>query len=279
MARVKFENVSFDYPLYGLASRSLKVTLLRQMAGASRIAAQDGTVRVQALRDVSFDVSDGDRLGLIGVNGAGKSTTLRVIAGLAHPTSGKLTVEGRLLPLIEKGLGISPELTGRANIELPLRLLGASDAEVRRAQDFIPEFTGLGEFINLPVRTYSDGMKTRLSFAICTFLNADLIVLDEWIASGDLAFREKAETRLVEILKDAGVVVIASHSIALVQQVCNKLVWLDQGQVRMFGSTKEVLDAYIRHTKELVAADKAEMADLLAAEAALAAKSANAAVA
>jgi ABC-type polysaccharide/polyol phosphate transport system ATPase subunit len=256
MARVKFDNVSFDYPLYGIASRSLKVTLLRQMT-SSRLAGNDGTVRVEALREISYDLKDGDRLGLIGVNGAGKSTTLRLIAGLAHPTKGKVTVEGRLLPLIEKGLGVNHELSGRANIELPLRLLGATDAEVKRAHEVIPEFTGLGEFMNLPVRTYSDGMKTRLSFAICTFLDADVIVLDEWIASGDMAFRERAESRLTEILKDAGIVVIASHSNDLIEQTCNVVAWLDQGRLRMFGRTEEVMDAYIRHAKGLAEVDKA----------------------
>ncbi len=253
MARVLFDNVSFDYPIFGIKSRSFKVTLMRSLPLGSRLSGE-GIVHVEALRDVSFDAQPGDRLGLIGHNGAGKSTTLRLIAGLAYPTKGNIEVKGRIVPLIEKGLGINQELSGRDNIELPLRLLGATSAEVKRAMVEIPEFTGLGEFIDVPVRAYSEGMKTRLAFAVSTFLEADVLVLDEWLGAGDIDFQEKAERRLTTMLAKTGVVVVTSHSMHLIRKVCTHCIWFHQGRVRMEGHPDEVTAAYEEHSLEEAAA-------------------------
>lgn len=247
MARVVFDNVSFDYPIFGLTSRSFKVTLMRSLPLGSRLS-NEGVVHVEALRDVSFRAEAGDRLGLIGHNGAGKSTSLRLIAGLAYPNKGKVEVTGRIIPLIEKGLGINPELSGRDNIELPLRLLGATSAEVKRAMEEIPEFTGLGEFIDVPVRAYSEGMKTRLAFGVSTFLEADVLVLDEWLGAGDIDFQEKAEARLTTMLAKTGVVVVTSHSMHLIRKVCTHCLWFHQGRVRMEGHPDEVTAAYEAHS-------------------------------
>ncbi|MBY0565491.1 MAG: ABC transporter ATP-binding protein [Hyphomonadaceae bacterium] len=246
-AKIKLDNASFKYPIYALASRSLKVSMFRQATGGS-IGDKGGVVYVQALSNISFELSPGDRLGIIGRNGSGKSTMLRVLAGLAHPQSGTVTVEGRVVPLIEKALGINPELSGYANIELPLRLLGATRAEVKKAQQEIPEFCGLGRFIHLPFRTYSDGMKTRLAFAISTALQADILVLDEWLAAGDLEFQERAEVRLTKLLDDTEIVVLASHAPQLIEYVCNKTLWMHGGEMVMLGPTREVLEAYQRST-------------------------------
>lgn len=249
MAKITFDAVDFDYPIYGITSRSFKVAMMRRIPGGSRLSDR-GVAHVKALRDVSFEIGPGERLGLVGHNGAGKSTTLRLIAGLAHPTRGKVDVQGRVVPLIEKGLGINPELSGRANIELPLRLLGATTEEVRRAHEEIPDFTGLGEFIDVPVRAYSEGMKTRLAFAVSTFLHPDVLVLDEWIGSGDIGFQDKAEQRLTTMLANTGIVVIASHSNALLRIVCTKCAWFDQGRLKMIGSPEEVTAAYEEQAHE-----------------------------
>jgi ABC-type polysaccharide/polyol phosphate transport system ATPase subunit len=240
---VVLDQVCFEYPVFELTGRSLKVTVMRQFAGG-KASAENGFVTVQALKDVSFSLKSGDRLGLVGRNGSGKSTLLRLLARLAYPQRGSLTIRGRVVPLIERGLGINPELSGFTNIELPLRLLGANTAEVRAAKEWIPDFTGLGEFMNLPVRTYSEGMKTRLSFAISTALSADLLVLDEWLSAGDIEFHERAQERLKSLLDDTAIVVLASHSMELLKEVCTAVAWIDRGHLIMIGNPQEVIAAY-----------------------------------
>lgn len=245
MAQIKIQNASFHYPVFEVGARSLKVSLFSQMSGG-RVETNAGIVTVQALNDISLNLNDGDRVALIGRNGSGKSTMLRVIAGLAHPQSGTVRIRGRVVPLIAQGLGINPELSGMDNIELPLRLLGATSKEVKRAKEEIPEFTGLGEFINLPVRTYSDGMKARLSFAICTSIEADILILDEWLGAGDIDFQEKAQTRIRETVDRTRIVVLATHSTALARSACNLAMWLDRGHHIMTGHPDAVADAYER---------------------------------
>lgn len=243
MAKVLIERAYFHYPVFEIGARSLKVSLLSQMSGG-KVNASAGVVHVQALNDVSMSLEDGDRIALIGRNGSGKSTLLRVVAGLAHPQRGNVEIKGRVVSLIAQGLGINPELSGAANIELPLRLLGATTAEVKRAKEEIPEVTGLGEFINLPVRTYSDGMRARLSFAICTALEADVLVLDEWLGAGDIDFQEKAQERLRRMVDRTGIVVLATHSLDLARTACTTTMWLDRGQHIMTGESGAVTAAY-----------------------------------
>ncbi len=245
MARISLERVSFHYPIFDIGARSLKVSLFSQMSGGS-VGSNAGVVQVQALEDISFDLEDGDRLALVGRNGAGKSTMLRLLAGLAHPQRGRIVRAGRVVPLIERGLGINQELSGLANIELPLRLLGASSKEVKRAKDEIPEFTGLGPFINLPVRTYSEGMKARLSFAICTAIEADVLILDEWLGAGDIDFQEKAQARIKDMVDRTRIVILATHSLDLAVTACNLAAWLDRGKMVMFGDSRAIVDTYVR---------------------------------
>ena len=248
MASVEINRVSLEYPVFEMAGRSLKVSMINRMRGGPA-----GEARVTALRDVSLSLKDGDRLGLIGTNGAGKSTLLRVIAGVASPTRGTVNVQGRVISLIEKGLGINEELSGDANIELPLRLLGASDAEVAHAKRWVPDFTGLGDFMKLPVRTYSDGMKARLSFAICTAIEGDVLILDEWLSAGDLGFVEKAERQLADVLGRTRILVLASHSLDLLRHACNKIAWIENGRLMQIGPVNTVLNAYIEATTTKVA--------------------------
>jgi ABC-type polysaccharide/polyol phosphate transport system ATPase subunit len=242
-ALVRVDRVSLSYPVYEVTGRSLKLTLMRQVVG-SRIDLGVGSVEVAALCDISFELKPGDRLGLVGRNGSGKSTLLRLLARLAHPSSGQVTIRGRVVPLIEKGLGINPELTGMENVELPLRLLGATNKEVREALEIIPEFTGLGAFMQMPVRTYSEGMKARLAFAICTSIQGDILILDEWLGAGDIDFYQRAEARLQSMLERTGIVVLATHSVPLMEQLCNRVAWIDRGRLIMMGDPHEVLRAY-----------------------------------
>jgi ABC-type polysaccharide/polyol phosphate transport system ATPase subunit len=240
MAHIQLETVNFNYPVFNLTGRSVKMTF------ASRVARQgDGAMVVRALRGVSLKVTDGERIGLIGANGSGKSTLLRVIAGLAKPQSGLVDIVGRTIPLIDRGVGINHELPGLSNIELPLRLLGATNEEIEHAKSWVPEFTGLGDFIKLPVRTYSDGMKARLAFALCTAITGDILVLDEWLSAGDLGFVERAEHQLKDLVHKTKILVIASHSLELLRTLCTTLVWMEGGRIRMKGAPDEVLAAYV----------------------------------
>lgn len=242
MAAIKLKDVSFWYPVFDVTGRSLKVSLMRQISGGN----DDAVVQVRALSDVSLELKDGDRLGLIGRNGAGKSTLLRVIAGLLHPQRGGITMSGRVVPLIAKGLGIHPELSGFQNIELPMRLLGATEREIRTARDEVPEWSGLGDFIHLPVRTYSDGMRARLMFAICTAVRGDILVMDEWLSAGDADFVEKARARLDQLLETTRIVVLSSHSMEIIRKTCNLVCWMEQGRVVLVGPPEAVLPSYLK---------------------------------
>ena len=243
MALVRLTDVSLEYPIYDVTSRSLKVSLIEHAVG-SRLARDRRKVRVQALRDISLHLKEGDRVGLVGRNGSGKSTLLRVVAGVTYPQRGSLEIKGRVVPLIERGLGINPELTGRQNITLPLLLLGATQSEIREAHKDIPDWTGLGEFIDLPVRTYSDGMRTRLMFAISTAIKGDVLLLDEWLGAGDAQFVQAASERLNRMLAAAGIMIVATHSVEIIFRFCNKAVWMDRGEIVAIGSTDMVLERY-----------------------------------
>lgn len=253
MASIKLQNVSFSYPVYGAVGRSLKVTVMRQAVGGS-LSADPGVVHVNALRDISLELKAGDRLGLIGHNGAGKSSLLRLLAGLAHPDAGSVEIEGRVVPLIERGLGINPELTGHANIELPLRLLGAKSSEIKAAKQDIPEWTGLGPYMNMPVRIYSDGMKARLMFALSTAIAADILLLDEWISAGDAAFVEQAQVRLEGYLARTGIVVLATHNLDLVTRICTRAAWMEGGRLIGVGEPRPMVEAYLKSMAASVAA-------------------------
>ncbi|MFT3729162.1 MAG: ABC transporter ATP-binding protein [Terricaulis sp.] len=245
MASITLEDASFWYPLFDSTGRSLKVSVMRQFAGGDGNR-PGGIVEVQALSNVSLQLRDGDRVGLIGRNGAGKSTLLRVLAGLFHPQRGGLKIEGRVVPLITRGLGIQGELSGMQNIEVPMRLLGATEAEIKRAKHDVPEWSGLGDFIHLPVRTYSDGMRARLLFGLSTAVRGDILVMDEWLSAGDADFVAKAQKRLTDLLETTRIVVLSSHSLEIVRRICNLVVWMERGQVMMTGTPDVVLPAYLK---------------------------------
>lgn len=248
MAAIQLEDISFWYPVFDVTGRSLKVSLMRQFSEGSQAA----VVQVQALRDVSLELKDGDRIGLVGRNGAGKSTLLRVLAGLLHPQRGGVKVKGRVVPLISRGLGIHPELSGYENIELPMRLLGATDKEIAEARHEVPLWSGLGDFIHLPVRAYSDGMRARLMFAICTAVRGDILVMDEWLSAGDADFVNKARERLEELISATRIVVLSSHSMEIIRTICNVVCWMEQGTVVMVGPPATVLPAYLKASQKPV---------------------------
>lgn len=242
MVHIKLEDISFWYPVFDVTGKSLKVSLMRQFGGERG----NSFVEVQALSQVSLDLKEGDRIGLVGRNGAGKSTLLKVLARLIHPQEGGVKIEGRVVPLLARGLGMHPELSGFKNIDLPMRLLGATEAEIRRAKEEVPEWSGLGDFIHLPVRTYSDGMRARLLFAICTAVRGEILLMDEWLSAGDADFVARAQLRLQSMLDSTPIVVLSSHSLEIIRKICNVVCWMEAGQVVMTGPPDVVLPAYLK---------------------------------
>jgi ABC-type polysaccharide/polyol phosphate transport system ATPase subunit len=243
-ASIRLHDVSLDLPIFDVSAQSLKKRVLR-LGRRNRIAEDNsGVVIVHALDAVALELRSGDRLGLIGHNGAGKSTLLRVLAGIFPPTGGRVEVSGKTVPLLDIGLGMDDQSTGRQNIRLRGLLLGMGDAEIKRKTEDIAAFTGLGDYLDLPMRTYSSGMRVRLGFAISTAVDADILLLDEVLGVGDAAFQEKANQRLRELHARSEIVVLASHANAVIRASCNKALWLERGRARRFGAVDEVVDAY-----------------------------------
>jgi lipopolysaccharide transport system ATP-binding protein len=201
-------------------------------------------VLISALKDINLEILPGDRLGIIGPNGSGKSTLLRVLAGIYEPTSGSVDRLGTIASLVDISLGINPENTGRENIYLRGKLMGLSNKDIAQKIDEIIEFSELGDFISLPVRTYSSGMLLRLAFAVATSIAADVLVMDEWLSVGDGSFADRAELRLKKLVEQSEILVIASHSKKLVESTCNKVIWLEHGIIKDAGTTKEVIQTY-----------------------------------
>lgn len=246
MALICLENVSVTFPVYDASSRSLKKRIFSASAGG-RIRVETGSHKisvVQALDNVSLVFDHGCRVGLVGHNGAGKSTLLRVLAGIYEPTLGNVEVQGNTVPLFDISLGMDPESTGYENIVLRGLFLGLSHTEIRERVDQIAEFSELGDFLDLPIRTYSTGMYMRLAFAISTSIEPDILLLDEGIGAGDAAFLEKANKRLDEFTKKAAIIVLASHSDELIKKMCDNAVLMDHGRVVAQGKTEDVLSLY-----------------------------------
>lgn len=244
MAVISLSNVTVDYPLLWTNSRSLRSRLLPPLVGGSLRNQSDGQVAVRALDGVSLNIKDGERVALLGPNGSGKSTLLRVAGGIFQPTQGKTLVEGSTGSLIDITLGMNPEASGRDNLYLRGALIGLTRSSVEELLEDIISFTGLGDFIDMPMRTYSSGMQMRLAFAISTVGSPEILLLDEWLSVGDESFREKAEERLTQLVDDSKILVLASHSRVLVERLCSRGVWIESGKVREDGPIGEVSNSY-----------------------------------
>lgn len=243
MALISLRNMHVEIPIYDAGGRSLKKQLLRATTGG-RIVSDHGLTAVRAINGISMDLKDGDRLGLVGHNGAGKTTLLRVLAGVYEPTSGTVSVDGSVIPLLDIGLGIDYESTGFENILLRGAVLGVKRRDLKALTEHVVEFTELGDYLSMPVRTYSSGMVLRLSFGISTSMTPDILLLDEFFGVGDSAFFQKAERRLNQLVSKSGIMVFASHSQELIRRLCNKAVWMEKGMVRMSGDPETVLAQY-----------------------------------
>jgi ABC-type polysaccharide/polyol phosphate transport system ATPase subunit len=243
MASIQLRDMHVDIPIYDTSARSLKKQILRATTGG-RIVRDHGVAVARVVNGISLELKDGDRLGLVGHNGAGKTSLLRVLAGVYEPTSGWINVEGSVIPLLDIGLGIDYESTGLENILLRGAVLGVKRRELKALTERIVEFTELGDYLAMPVRTYSSGMILRLAFGISTSVTPEILLLDEFFGVGDASFLAKAERRLNELVSNVGILVFASHSQDLIRRLCNKALWLNKGEIRALGEVDDVLTEY-----------------------------------
>lgn len=247
MTRLILENISVEFPLYQQRAHSLKHALVRAAVGSSiGKAAGSNQLVVKALQTINLDLREGDRLALVGPNGSGKSTLLRVMAGIYHPTQGTLQCLGRRMPLFDIHSGFDDEATGFENIVLRGLMMGFTRAEMECRMEDIAAFSGLGDFLSLPVRTYSSGMMFRILFSISTSSSADIILMDEWIATGDKDFIASANKRLHDLVDESRILVFACHDFELLRKLCNRAILLERGTVKMAGSVDEVLESYVQ---------------------------------
>ena len=247
MASIVFDKVCVDFPIYNASARSLKKRLFQVATGGQISANSSGRVIIRALEDLTLTIKDGDRVGLLGHNGAGKSTLLRLLSGVYEPSSGRAEIKGEIGSLIDVSFGIDPEASGRENIYLRGALLGLTRAGIKAKLDEIIDFSELGDFIDMPVRTYSSGMHLRLAFSVSTIIRPEILLMDEWLSVGDEGFRVRAEARMNELVESTHILVIASHSRELVRDTCNRAIWLEHGKIKMDGTPEEVTQAYFGH--------------------------------
>ena len=231
MALIQAHNVTVDFPVYGIKSRSFKTSLINATVGGYFAKTSTDRITIRALDNLSFEFHEGDRIGLIGHNGSGKSTLLRVLAGIYEPTAGKITMLGKVTSMLSISLGMDMEASGYENILLRGRIMGVPVRKMASMIDEISEFAGIGNYLHLPMRAYSSGMAMRLAFAISTSIDADIILMDEWLSVGDADFAKKAKDRVDAMISDAKIVVVASHEMELIKNQCNRVLILEHGKI------------------------------------------------
>ncbi|MEE4358999.1 MAG: ABC transporter ATP-binding protein, partial [Desulfococcaceae bacterium] len=234
------ENISKTYRLYQKPSDRLKEAVFRKPCHQS----------IHSLQDISFTVAGGQSLGLIGENGAGKSTLLKILAGTLTPTSGKAEINGRVAALLELGAGFHSEFTGRQNINLNALLMGLTQHEIREKETAMIEFADIGEFIDRPIKTYSSGMVVRLAFSIATSVDPEILIIDEALSVGDQRFQQKCVERMIRFREQGKMLIVCSHSMFMINELCTQTMWLDHGRMRSFGDTASVISEYLAYAEE-----------------------------
>lgn len=237
MASIIAKELSVFYPMNGSSG-----TQITGMPTPENMVSVNNRMYIRALNNISFSFQEGDRIGLIGRNGSGKSTLLRVLGGIYAPTSGTLETSGKISSLFNINLGVQVDRSGRDNILTRGLIKGWSRTKIRENMDDIIDFSGIRDFIDLPLRTYSDGMRMRLLFAIATSFSPEILLLDEWIGAGDSDFREKAAQRMNSLVSEAGITVIASHNRSLLRRVCDIGLWIENGRIVAFGNIDDVYE-------------------------------------
>jgi ABC-type polysaccharide/polyol phosphate transport system ATPase subunit len=245
-ASVRLRDVAVEFPIYTGSSRSLKKLLFNTTSQGNLARDARDRITVKALNNIDLDILHGERLALIGANGAGKSTLLKVLAGIYAPTAGSFHSQGRVSALLTASVGLNPEATGRENIITRGMYMDVHPREMRACADEIADFTELGYHIDMPVRTYSSGMMVRLCFAVATAVHPEILLMDEWLGTGDAAFLNKARRRMEEFITNTSILVLASHSMPLLREWCTRAIWLDNGRIVAAGEVDEVAALYER---------------------------------
>src|ERR671917_963256 len=245
MVSIDVRGACVDFPIFDAKTRSLKKALLGTMGRAGGKIGIDSKVPIiEALRDITLSLRNGDRVGLIGHNGAGKSTLLRLLSGIYEPTRGASRIVGKVAPVFDLGVGMDPEISGYENIIIRGLFLGMTRKQMEARTGEIAEFTELGDYLSMPLRTYSTGMRVRLALGVVTSIDPEILLLDEGIGAVDAAFLEKSKQRLVELVERSGLLVFASHSDEFLRELCDTAIWMEHGQIKMQGELNEVLRAY-----------------------------------
>jgi len=243
-AFLSLQDIAVEFPIYSGNSRSLKKVLFNTTTQGNLARDARDRITVLALRDINLDLTHGDRLAVIGVNGAGKSTLLKVLAGIYTPTGGRMMASGRVSALLTASVGLNMDATGRENIITRGMYMDIHPRDMRARVDEIADFTELGYHIDMPVRTYSSGMMVRLCFAVATSLRAEILLMDEWLGAGDAGFLAKARQRMEDFVSATSILVLASHSMPLLQEWCNRAILLDQGRIVAAGGVAEIVAVY-----------------------------------
>jgi len=251
------EDAWVEFPIFDAKSRSLKKTFLGK-AGGTIGRNTSNVLVIEALKDITLSLRTGDRVGLVGHNGAGKSTLLRLLSGIYEPTRGKAIVNGRVAPIFDLGVGMDPEISGYENIIIRGLFLGETRKKMQSKVDEIAEFTELGQYLSMPLRTYSTGMRVRLAMGVVTSIDPEILLLDEGIGAVDAEFLKKAQTRLQKLVERSGILVFASHSTDFLARLCKTAIWIDHGSIKMMGEIEDVVRAYegddaARHVAEIIA--------------------------
>ncbi len=244
MSQIDLHEVSVEFPIYNINARSFKKRFLRLATGGNVSKDANQHIIVRSLNEISLSIQHGDRVGLIGHNGAGKSTLLRLLARIYEPTQGQIKINGRVSPMLDLMHGIEAECTGYENITMRGIILGLTPTQIKTQINEIAELTGLGDYLGMPVRTYSSGMMVRLAFAISTSIQPEILLIDEIFGAGDADFMDKARNRMASLLNQSSIVVIATHSDDLIREFCNKALLLEGGCIKYFGAVDKALEMY-----------------------------------
>ncbi|MCE5292737.1 MAG: ABC transporter ATP-binding protein, partial [Nocardiaceae bacterium] len=246
MVSIETRDAWVEFPIFDAKARSLKKAFLGKAGGAIGRNSSDVVV-VEALREITLDLKTGDRIGLVGHNGAGKSTLLRLLSGIYEPSRGSAVIRGRVAPVFDLGVGMDPEISGFENIVIRGLFLGQTRKQMMAKIDEIADFTELGEYLNMPLRTYSTGMRIRLAMGVVTSIDPEILLLDEGLGAVDAEFMKKARTRLESLVERSGMLVFASHSNEFLAQLCDTALWIDHGRIRMADRVDKVVEAYEGH--------------------------------
>lgn len=244
MARIELRNICVEFPVYNINARSFKKRFLRLATGGNVSKDANQHVVVKSLHNINLSIHHGDRIGLIGHNGSGKSTLLRLLSRIYEPVRGDILIDGNVSPMLDLMQGIEAEFTGYENIIIRGTVLGISRKEIESKIDEIANFTGLGDYLSMPVRTYSSGMMVRLAFAISTSISPDILLIDEVFGAGDANFVARARNKMISLLHQSNIVMMATHSDELIKEFCNKALLLEGGKIKYFGAVDEALELY-----------------------------------